>query len=817
MSFGTMYIASTGLNALGTGMGTISNNLANSSTVGYKTMRTNYQDFISESHVSGNNRNQVGKGSKIGSIQTIFTQGAFRSGQQDTDIAIAGEGFFNVRHKQTGDVLYTRAGVYKPDKNGFLEDPSGNVIQGWQMSVPRPGETPVRVGEPVDIQINALTIPPVATSEVWMSFNLNAEDEPSFLYPAYGPTGDAAPPTSATGDASAITSASAIGDGAPVTSATIAAQEIAKASAAAAAEINAAASAAATASAIAAAKLARDASAKVVWDPGMDSPISVSGVTLKPSNKELFNTTFTKNYNEQFAASATTISEMQIVTIAPPGKPDRTKGEMTQEEFDALVAQTEKGVMAQAEAAGQKAYNRVAPESDLQWEGHGYAAAWDPNKKPAMDPDHYSYAEPITVYDASGGQHTLMAYYQKNPHMENVWDYIVTTEPLEDARATNGGPLFASDATFKGLLQKGKLTFSSDDTPPGKAGLIKSMEAQNIDLGASLVASTDAPTTEGSSSAMQTAKIGGYYTGVPGVDPETGQQISTDRTYTVTWGYKDPDTGLWSNNTQGTPPKSAMTWEDNEGNIGHIVVSDKGYPGPYNFGSGLSVTFESNGGVLNFGEAGMDGLTVVAHSEQVVWDEAVPNANGYFDLNMAFVDGAANLNPPFPTTAPILEQTVAFNQGAKFEGGNVWVPNSAQATTQFGGPSTVSAKEQDGYPEGSLDRVYIREDGMVMGIYSPKREEELYQIALTRFISPWGLNKQGDNLFSWTPAAGDRMTSTPGVDGNGTTLGSFLEQSTVDTAREIVNMMLTQRGFQANSKAITTSDSVLATAIQVKK
>jgi flagellar hook protein FlgE len=131
-----MYAAVTGLSALGAGMQTISNNLANVNTVGFKAGRTNYEDLIYQNYFSGGRVNQRGCGVKISSIQSMFTQGAFMSSAQDTDMAIAGQGFFNVRNRVTGAINYTRAGVFTMDKDGYVEDPSGNILQGWLLSIP---------------------------------------------------------------------------------------------------------------------------------------------------------------------------------------------------------------------------------------------------------------------------------------------------------------------------------------------------------------------------------------------------------------------------------------------------------------------------------------------------------------------------------------------------------------------------------------------------------------------------------------------------------------------------------------------------------
>jgi hypothetical protein len=90
-------------------------------------------------------------------------------------------------------------------------------------------------------------------------------------------------------------------------------------------------------------------------------------------------------------------------------------------------------------------------------------------------------------------------------------------------------------------------------------------------------------------------------------------------------------------------------------------------------------------------------------------------------------------------------------------------------------------------------------------------------IGLTRFINPWGLHKDGDNLFSETRYSGAGVMNEPGEGGTGKIMANFLEQSNVDVAEEIVSMILTQRGFQANSKTVTTTDTMLAEVIEMKR
>ena len=137
--------------------------------------------------------------------------------------------------------------------------------------------------------------------------------------------------------------------------------------------------------------------------------------------------------------------------------------------------------------------------------------------------------------------------------------------------------------------------------------------------------------------------------------------------------------------------------------------------------------------------------------------------------------------------------------------------------TGYASKSAKSAQTQDGFPSGSLQGVTVDEDGIFSGIYSNGYQRAFAQIALADFGSYTGLNKEGSNLFSESLASGQAVVSAPGTAGVGTIASNTLEMSNVDLANEFVELITTQRAFQANSKVITTSDEVLAELINIKR
>lgn len=146
-------------------------------------------------------------------------------------------------------------------------------------------------------------------------------------------------------------------------------------------------------------------------------------------------------------------------------------------------------------------------------------------------------------------------------------------------------------------------------------------------------------------------------------------------------------------------------------------------------------------------------------------------------------------------------------------------PNiSALATQSYdtGGSSTLF-QSQNGYTAGVLLNVSVSRDGILSGQYSNGQTLELYSLTLATFTNQWGLRREGGNLFSETLDSGPALTGQAGTTGKGTVDGNSLELSNVDMATEFVNMITSQRGFQANTKVITTADSLLGEVIAMKR
>ena len=143
--------------------------------------------------------------------------------------------------------------------------------------------------------------------------------------------------------------------------------------------------------------------------------------------------------------------------------------------------------------------------------------------------------------------------------------------------------------------------------------------------------------------------------------------------------------------------------------------------------------------------------------------------------------------------------------------------NNSAALTGFADPSSTSSKSQNGAAAGMIDNISIGADGSIVATFGAGQTIAVGQLALASFNNPKGLVKLGSNRFGESQAAGIPNVGVAGTGGRGTLIGSALEQSNVDIAQEFTQMILAQRGYQANSKTITVSDELLVDTLNLKR
>lgn len=138
-------------------------------------------------------------------------------------------------------------------------------------------------------------------------------------------------------------------------------------------------------------------------------------------------------------------------------------------------------------------------------------------------------------------------------------------------------------------------------------------------------------------------------------------------------------------------------------------------------------------------------------------------------------------------------------------------------STAYQSGAFTNSYKQNGYGEGALSTVSVNADGRIAATYSNGQTVDLWEIPVARFTSEDGLYRQGGNLFSATDESGQMDLGQAGTENYGKILAYNLETSNVDLATEFVNMIVTQRGFQSNSKVVTTADAMLQKAMELKR
>jgi flagellar hook protein FlgE len=144
-------------------------------------------------------------------------------------------------------------------------------------------------------------------------------------------------------------------------------------------------------------------------------------------------------------------------------------------------------------------------------------------------------------------------------------------------------------------------------------------------------------------------------------------------------------------------------------------------------------------------------------------------------------------------------------------------PGSFGGVTQFSSLSTTVANAQDGYANGDLVNINIDKTGKITGVFSNGINQTMAQIVMAKFNNPNGLYREGNNMFTASANSGLPIYVTAGENIQSEIIPGSLEMSNVDLAREFTDMILAQRGYQANARVITTSDDLLNELVNIKR
>jgi flagellar hook protein FlgE len=298
---------------------------------------------------------------------------------------------------------------------------------------------------------------------------------------------------------------------------------------------------------------------------------------------------------------------------------------------------------------------------------------------------------------------------------------------------------------------------------------------------------------------------GQFVQGFTGIDPTTGDIDTTGapQNITVAPGQLRPATpttkfsattnldasdatgGTWATpvqiyDTLGTPHVMTLSFDKTGTNSWKYTLTA---PGDDVTGGTAGTPFQIGTGTLTFGSDG----------------------------KLSQVDGAAPADVTF--TTPTWKDGAAAST-LKWA---VLDANSAPTLSSFSSPSATSSVDQNGSAAGQVKNISINSDGQIMASFGAGQTVAVGQLALANFNNPQGLVKLGGNAFGESQAAGLPNIGVAGTGGRGTLTGGALEQSNVDIATEFTQMILAQRGYQANAKTITVSDQILMETLNLKQ
>ena len=190
--------------------------------------------------------------------------------------------------------------------------------------------------------------------------------------------------------------------------------------------------------------------------------------------------------------------------------------------------------------------------------------------------------------------------------------------------------------------------------------------------------------------------------------------------------------------------------------------------------------------------------TVKMTTKTLKFDQSGKYTSGAGDPELTLENGAGSTSPTSPSPVPTMTATVDL-----------------KSLTQYSGSDTIKA-DYDGHSAGTLKEINTDQSGILTGTYTNGEKRALAQVAVAQFDNAPGLTKAGANLYTESNNSGTANIKT--VSSLGLTLTpSALEMSNVDVANEFADMVVTQRGFQSNSKIITVGDEMLETVINMKR
>ncbi len=837
----SMWTSVSGLLAHGNKMNVVGNNIANVSTIGFKGQRMDFNDYLYINGGSTSGPTQIGAGVSTYAVIGDFSQGSLESTNSVTDLAIDGNGFFKVRKPNSDDMYYTRAGGFYFNADRQLQNPEGYRLQGWKidnstrltfksdsvnLGENTANETAFQgTGTPQDIILDSWYLEPQRTSSVNFTMGLTSDNNSdrststkspmTALFDQWDATKKPPMPDSSYATSSSI---KVYDEGGSPHTLSVYYDQVAT--------------------------QAKDAEGNVLYSidglpagytmyeyvvtiPPEEDMRSFGGTKFNEATNEFDGAQPTKFYNDPvagtnknagmlmtghliFDAAGNLVNQTAYSYGATTDIPNNEQCSLDPAQLSSWQATkfSSNGLpVFCANFTGQPLANSVNEKiSATQSQAQDYLIELDFGLRTAGD---WSYAGSLD--DLVGGleapanntttrvqlatvtQYHVVEFTEKTADNPASWDPTGEDADGEEIPDVMQDPISVRDnpSIFLSLpdgtrtqIDYGKngpsVIFVDPDS--GKTKTFKEMQ----DLQKEIDNTADPDEKEALQGEYDSYKAA--FMGIDGKPIYDKDKNIVEAEFDENTGYYNgiTDTFLMERNLKKVPENA---WEGDyqqvqNGEMVDIEFENEVYART-DGGKKVKVHFDEEGLIIGVSDdLGATAPERAYNGETLYIDKAV--AARTIDYNKA----VSTFDDPL-------------------RGDNATTAGNKSFITQDAG--------QNGYASGILSSTNITNDGVVYGYYDNGQTIPLYQIALYDFHNHQGLRREGGNLYAQTKESGEARQGVAGEAGFGVTRAYNIEMSNVDLSREFVNMITTQRGFQANSKGVTTVDTMLETVIGMKR
>jgi flagellar hook protein FlgE len=761
---GAFYTAAGGLRNQQIKMDAIASNIANINTAGYKASSTIFAELLSQTlrgasapqgAFGGLNPMQIGFGATVAAIHTLMGQSTLENTNRSTDFALSGQGLFVITDGQQR--LFTRAGDFGIDASGTLVSSGGYKIQGFNQLSPD-GFSISDSSEIGNIIIQfGQKLAAKPTTEVTFESNLNASSD---RYGSVDKTSLSFGQTGITTAAGAVAPyAVAVGQTAVDATTYVDPSDII---------INGNTVSLAGLTGATSLALAQQIADAINADTTVNQIVQA---TVRNVNNEGFLVLQAIRDGQQFTVDGSTATPYigfpaGVITYTPPSIP----GDFLVGDHQITVTESKAAAATTSQAVG---VGVNAPQLTGTFEINGVTVNLDGTGT------GISFSDTGT---SAGNAARIAEIINATPGVDVVATANANGTLNITQKLKGEANIFAFDnPNFVDLFDR--LGFTSitdgDGTPGNPITVNNGINARIEDVftstssGSSLMRFVEDITTAGTSSELsniQTVIAGqtANFPLMPGIILSI-DQLSAGRAFLRTNTATVHSTSKVVYDTLGNPHELTLkfthignnywNWEAFLPNEPHLVLTN-------------------NFGALQFDTSGL---------------VATPNPTS----PIAFTGEGAEAN----------EINLVFDGGGK----------AINGVTQFTGETTTTARNQDGYPMGILTDFEVEANGTITGFFTNGQRRPIAQLAIATFTNPEGLSRVGDTTFRETANSGSAVMRRANTEGAGSVFGGFLEQSNVDLAVEFTNLILAQRGLQANSRVFSAQDEVLTEIVNLKR